>query len=174
MQITPMFVLAQVLGLVSGLFCMLSGRQKSHKRIMLFQMIDITAVLISNLLLGAVVASIVTVIALIRNIVSYYGKLNKVTLTLIVVSTLGICYGFNGIHTWVDFVIPLNSVIYAFGAYFSEASTTKKFLILNLFVWCAHDIFIKRVSTLIFNLLSITSTTQSLIHDNKLKNKENE
>jgi len=83
------FILAQIFGVVSGLFCALSGRLKEHKQIMLYQIVDCLAASISNLLLGATVGFVLGAVNLMRSLLSYFGKFNKVSLVIIIVSYVG-------------------------------------------------------------------------------------
>lgn len=159
------FILGQILGAVSGLMFIASGVQKTHKKIMMFQIVDCIAIIISNILLGGYAAIVTCGVSLVRNILSYKNKIStKITVGLIIVTVI-ITFMFNDMTKFINWIPLVASVPYTFGVHLGKCKSTKGFILYNTAMWCVYNILIKSYAQIMFNVLACVVTLVSLIKD---------
>lgn len=166
--INKSFIMAQILGAISGIFLACSGWQKKRKRILLFQIIDCTAAVIGYILLGAHSAVVIASFALIRNIVSYKKAASKrvvlIFIALSVVSTVLV----SDMTKIINYIPIVASVTYTYSLSYSKAAKIKGFLVLNSVLWLIYNIFTGAYTSAITNIAVTIITLISL----KLKREE--
>lgn len=167
MDISVSFIIAQIFGTISGLFLVFSGWQKTHKKILLFQIIDCSAAIISYLLLGGYSAVIITSTALIRNILSYKKIINKnITIFFIVLSIITTFFT-SDMSKIINYTPLVASVLYTYSLSSYDANRIKKFLIVNSLLWLIYNISIRAYSSAVTSLVLIVVTSLSLKTKNK-------
>lgn len=163
------FILAQIMGAVSGICFMLSGAQKTHKKIMILQIVDCTAVLINNLLLAGYAGAIMSGVSLTRNILSYKNKTNTKVTAIIMIISIILTFSFMDMSILWNWLPLVASVVYTLGLHYGDCKTTKLHILINVTIWAIYNIFIKSYILNIFNVLTFIVTLQSLIKENKTK-----
>ena len=101
------------------------------RTLILIQIIDCSAAIISYLLLGGYSAVIITSTALIRNILSYKKIINKnITIFFIVLSIITTFFT-SDMSKIINYIPLVASVLYTYSLSSYDANRIKKFLIVN-------------------------------------------
>lgn len=120
---------------------------------MLMQCSECTVAIIATLLLGGYTGAIVTLIALIRNIISAVGKTSK-TSTIILIATSVVLSIVNA-NTLLDILPAIASIEYTLALYKNNVKITKIAFAINAFLWTIYDITIGAWVYVIFNIINI-------------------
>ncbi|MGN1398828.1 MAG: YgjV family protein [Erysipelotrichaceae bacterium] len=91
-------IIANIITVVAQVFLLYASRRKTKKDTVLFQMIFLVLINITNILLNSVTAVIVNSMAILRNLLAYYDKSNNIITVIMVVlsTTLGLLFNNNG------------------------------------------------------------------------------
>lgn len=147
------YYIAQLLSAVGCILLSISCKQKTQRKVMIIQCSECTVTIIATLLLGGYTGALVTLIALIRNIISAAGKSSK-TSTIILITTSVILSIINA-NTLLDILPAIASIEYTLALYKNNVRVTKVAFAINAFLWAIYDITIGAWVYIIFNIINI-------------------
>ncbi len=161
------YMLALLIGnffsLLSAIALGISVVKRSKKDLMHWQIGDATFGTFANIALQAYAATAISVMCVVRNVLSYKGILTqKITYLLVIIGTLVGWYTNNlGFIGWLP-IIAAGS--YTFCIYFTKNEQQMRWaLIINLVMWFVHNVYVQSYPSAIGNvLLMIWTTVQAL------------
>lgn len=164
------FITAQIFSGISGICYMISGKQSTHNRIMYFQILDCLATILSNILLGGYAGAVICTVSLVRNMLSYIGKMNKKVVVCIMFSSVTLTIIYADMSHWYNWMLLASNVTYTFGVCYGKCKRTKQFMLLDMTLWIIYNVIISSYGGLIFNIISIVTIIKSLSTDKKIVN----
>lgn len=155
-------VIGNIIALVAALLMVYSGYVKDKKKVLVVQSIEVAISSISNLILGGITGFIVNVSNLVRNILCYNDKLNKIWTFIFLLIVIFISLYFNNLG--IIGLFPLiSSIIYTL---FINTKDIIKFKIINIIafmLWLIYDLLLKNYVMAIFDISSIITNIISII-----------
>jgi len=146
--------IGNIIALIASIIMVYSGTVKEKKKILLFQIVEITMYVMSNLILGGIPGAIMNVFSLIGNILCYFDKLGVKEKLIISAVSIPITVHFNNLG-WVG-LFPLICILTYM--WFMNIKDILKFKYLIIFVtilWVIYDFTIKSYTSGIFDILTI-------------------
>ena len=161
-------IIGNFFALMASIFMVLSGMLKSKKKILFVQTIQITLFVISNLVLGGITGAIVNVISLVRNVLAYKDKLDKLSKGIIIALSVFFCIYFNNLGI-VGYLPLISTVLYIFIINEKNVVKFKWLFIITVLLWGIYDLCIKSYTSLVFDFSTIVATIVSIF---QIKNKK--
>lgn len=160
-------VIGNIIGLIGSILMVLCGLTKERKKTIIIQTLQIILLSVSDLILGSVTGFIINVISILRNVLSYYNKLNITWMSIIIILSGVLTIFFNnlGIIGYLPFI---NSAIFTVFMNLKDDIKFKVLMIVSMTLWLIHDIAIKAYTTAIFDILTIITSVFTIY---KLKRK---
>lgn len=146
-------IIGNIFSFCSALCIAISAMQKSKKNFMLWQVGDTVFGVLVNIALSAHAALIISIICLIRNLLSYANRLTSlITWVLCILSiVIGIYVNNLGI---IGYFPIIASAIYTVCIYLTKDSQQMRFaLIFNMVLWAVHNFYIQAYPSAIANIV---------------------
>lgn len=164
-------IIANILGILSGVFCIASTFTKTKKKLIVVQSCDSTCNLIACILLGGISGATVTICGLLRNILCYFKEISKKTSFIIVVIT-GIFATIVNNKSILGILPVLAAVIYAWIICTkTDVKTILAGLVINNTLWLIYKIIILNYTGAIMNAIIIATSIYN-IYNKKEKQEE--
>lgn len=156
-------IIGNIFGLLCGLFCVLSTFGKTRKDIMKMQCLDCTSGIISCIVLKGYSGAITQSISLVRNILVYKEKTNKIiqyTLIILMI-TIGLWVNTRGIIGLLPIIASIEYTLII-----TKTTNTRLInvsLVLNNLLWIIYDFIIQNYMNCITSALIIISSIINII-----------
>lgn len=166
---TARLIIGNIIGLMCTIFCLLSTFCKTKKSMMKMQCIDCTCGIISCLILRGYSGALTQTINLIRNIIIYKEKMNKILqiICLAVIIIVGVIVNNKGA---LGLLPMIASVEYALIIMKTEDTNTIRLgLAFNNILWIIYDIVIQSYLNAIMGIFIVSASLFNTIKDSKQK-----
>ncbi len=166
-------VIGNIIALIASILMVIAGLQKTKKKILIVQIIQIGLSVVSNLVLGGYTGAIINALSCIRDILCYKNKLGKKEKGILILLSVGLSITFNnlGIIGWLPVIATTVYII------FMSTKNVIKFKILiiaSMIMWLTYDLYIKSYTSGVFDILSVIANIIAIIQIKaKLKTKNN-
>ena len=104
-------LIANAIALIASLLMVYTGYIKKKEKILFFQTIQIGLSVISNLILGGITGAIINALGLIRNILCYKEKLNKMAQIILIILSILLGVYFNNLAL-IGLLPIISNVVY--------------------------------------------------------------
>ena len=150
-------ILGNIVAFIAASLSIIIGIVKKREKIIYVQTIQLFTYTIANLILSGFSGAIADFIGMIRNILSYKGKLTKIAITLIIVTSTILTLVFNNLG-FIGLLPLISTIVYTI--YINEKNPFKfKILILiTSILWFIYDITIKAYASAIFDFFTIIAS----------------
>ena len=166
-------IVGNIFSLLSAICIAVSAAKKSKKDFMYWQIGDTFFGAFANIALSAYAALVISIVCLVRNVLSYKDKLtSQITLFLLVFSVVIGLYANNlGIIGWLPIAASAGYTICIFIT--KNAQQMRYALIINQLLWFIHNIYVQAYPSAIACIaLSIWTVVQALKYRGKICNKK--
>ncbi len=136
-------IIGNILSFISVVFLALSTQKNDKHQIMLYQVFDCLFTALANIVLGGYSGAVVTLIGVLRNLLSYYDKMTRsaaIWLSVLMV-VIGIAVNTHGIFGFLPIIASVQYTLYL-GFCFKKASGVKLALAFNLAIWVIYNLAI--------------------------------
>lgn len=139
------------------------GLLKTRKQVLWWQSVQIGLMTIASLFLGTIPGFIANIIGIVRNVLSYNSKLNKITQVLLSLVSVVCILVFNNIG-WLGLLPMVATVTYNFTINTKNVTKLKIVLLSTSIMWAIHDFAIQSYIAGVFDILSATTCIIGIIY----------
>lgn len=154
-------IIGNIIALIASLLMVYSGVIKQKKKILYVQIIQIGMLTISNIVLGGFVGAVVNAFNCLRNILYYNNKLSFLWKMIISIVSIVLSIKFNNLGV-IGFLPLIAGLSYLWLMNIKDVVKFKVLIIFTLTLWGLYDFVIKSYSSMIFDLLTIITTSYSI------------
>lgn len=162
-MITIHIIIGNIFSLISAVCIALSAIKNSKKDFMYWQVGDTMSGILANIALSAHAALVTSIVCLIRNFLSYTGRLTaKITAVLLLVGVVTGLYANNlGVIGWLPVTA---SAIYTVCIYLTKTDQQMRYaLIFNMALWAVHNFYVMAYPSALMNtFLAFWSAYQAI------------
>lgn len=166
-------LIANIIALIASLLMVYTGYIKKKERILFFQTIQIGLSVISNIILGGITGAIINILGLIRNILCYKEKLNKVAQWILIILSVLLGVYFNNLAL-IGLLPIVSNVVYILFMNIKDVTKFKYLIIFTMTMWLIYDIYIMSYTSAVFDLGNIIANIISIIQIKKSDKKGEE
>ena len=164
-------VIGNIIALIASLLMLYSGYIKKKQKILFVQTIQIGLSVLSNVVLGGISGAIINALSLLRNVLCYKEKLNKVwKLILIILSTI-LTLKFNNLGI-IGLLPVVSMVVYTILIDLKNVIKFKYLILFTMTMWLIYDIYIMSYTAAIFDLGTIIANIIAVIQIKRNKGEE--
>lgn len=164
-------VIGNIIALIASLLMLYSGYIKKKQKILFVQTIQIGLSVLSNVVLGGISGAIINALSLLRNVLCYKEKLNKVwKLILIILSTI-LTLKFNNLGI-IGLLPVVSMVVYTILIDLKNVIKFKYLILFTMTMWLIYDIYIMSYTAAIFDLGTIIANIIAIIQIKRNKGEE--
>lgn len=167
------FITAQILGILQTICGTLSVQFKKRQQIILFMIIGGVLILAVQLLLARYLASVLIIICTVFSLVAYlYGQKNKkIPKWLAGAFAIGIVVASIVMwQDWFDIFALAAQLAFIVQMMMKKEQNLRVMVVVNVSCWIAYNLSVGAYTSIIGNLIMITSTIIALIRYRKVKN----
>jgi len=164
------FVIGNIVALIAASFSIIMGISKSREKMIYIQTIQYFTYSISNFILGGISGAIASIIGAVRNILCYKEKLTKIAIWLIIIISTILTLSFNNLG-FIGLLPLFNTIIYTVFINEKNPLKFKTLYLITVILWLIYDFTIKSYTSVVFDIISITSSL-IVIYQLHKKNKE--
>lgn len=166
-------LIANAIALIASLLMVYTGYIKKKEKILFFQTIQIGLSVISNLILGGITGAIINALGLIRNILWYKEKLNKIAQIILIILSILLGVYFNNLAL-IGLLPIVSNVVYILFMNIKDVTKFKYLIIFTMTMWLIYDIYIMSYTSVVFDLGNIIANIISIIQIKKSTKKGEE
>lgn len=166
-------LIANAIALIASLLMVYTGYIKKKEKILFFQTIQIGLSVISNLILGGITGAIINALGLIRNILCYKEKLNKIAQIILIILSILLGVYFNNLAL-IGLLPIISNVVYIVFMNIKDVTKFKYLIIFTMTMWLIYDIYIMSYTSAVFDLGNIIANIISIIQIKKSTKKGEE
>ena len=166
-------LIANAIALIASLLMVYTGYIKKKEKILFFQTIQIGLSVISNLILGGITGAIINALGLIRNILCYKEKLNKMAQIILIILSILLGVYFNNLAL-IGLLPIISNVVYIVFMNIKDVIKFKYLIIFTMTMWLIYDIYIMSYTSAVFDLGNIIANIISIIQIKKSTKKGEE
>lgn len=166
-------LIANAIALIASLLMVYTGYIKKKEKILFFQTIQIGLSIISNLILGGITGAIINALGLIRNILCYKEKLNKIAQIILIILSILLGVYFNNLAL-IGLLPIISNVVYIVFMNIKDVIKFKYLIIFTMTMWLVYDIYIMSYTSAVFDLGNIIANIISIIQIKKSAKKGEE
>lgn len=146
-------IIGNLFSLLSAICIMISAAQKSKRSFMLYQIGDTVFGSFANIILSAYAALAISLICLVRNILSYKNKLTQ-PLTIIL-TILGIIFGLYVNNLGVIGFLPIIAAAsFTICIYITKNEQQMRYaLAVNMLLWFVHSVYVQAYPSAVANIV---------------------
>ena len=171
MNLTTNYVLSQIFVIIGYILLITTYQMKNRKSILVTNFISLLSLCISYVFLSAYSGLVITIIALIRNVVFLSDKDEKITkkdvialIIFFIISITSAIFTYNGFFS----LMPLfGSLIYTYSVWQNNTKMYKILGIINETIWMIYNIYIFSVFGIVFELALTLSAIIGVIRETK-------
>lgn len=147
-------IIGNILSFIGVIFLALSSIIQDKKRTIFYQIFDCLFATFSNIVLGGFSGAIVCLAALVRNVLVYFDKNNRILMVIIsVIMTIsGFWFNRHGIIGWLPIIASIQYTLWL-GWGFTSNKSIKMALAINLAIWAVYDAVIMAFPALAADLI---------------------
>lgn len=154
-------IIGNIIALVASLLMVYSGVIKIKKKILFVQIIQISLLTISNIILGGFVGAIVNAFNCLRNILYYNNKLSLLWKIIISVVSIVLSIKFNNLGL-IGYLPLIAGLSYLWLMNIRDVVKFKFLIIFTMVLWFIYDLTIKSYSSSIFDLMTAFTNLYSI------------
>lgn len=166
-------LIANAIALIASLLMVYTGYINKKEKILFFQTIQIGLSVISNLILGGITGAIINALGLIRNILCYKEKLNKIAQIILIILSILLGVYFNNLAL-IGLLPIISNVVYIVFMNIKDVIKFKYLIIFTMTMWLIYDIYIMSYTSAVFDLGNIIANIISIIQIKKSTKKGEE
>lgn len=175
---TTTLIAGNLVSLAGSIVMVCIGFIKSRNRILLAQNLQFLFMGLGNLILGGVSGFIANVISILRNFFCLkfaYTRNWKIFFVVLQTGISVVTLYFSG-FTWKEILPILSTILYTCSLGSEDAVFLKKVMIVCTAMWVVYDLVNLNITAFVFDLLTITTTTLSImrIHKNNMSDASGE
>ena len=146
-------IIGNLFSLASAICIAVSAAKNSKKDFMLWQVGDTAFGIFANIFLQAYAALVISLTCLIRNILSYKGKLTQtITYIIIFISTIISFYANN--LGWIGWLPIIASGSYTLCIYLTKNEQQMRYaLVINMLLWLIHNLYVQAYPAAVSNII---------------------
>ena len=164
-------IIGNLIALIASLLMLYSGYIKKKEKIIFVQTIQIGLLVVSNIVLGGISGAIINAISLIRNILCYKDKLNKIWKIVLIILSASLTLLFNNLG-FVGLLPLVSTVAYIWLMDMKDVINFKYLIIFTMTMWLIYDIYIMAYTAAIFDFGTIIANIISILQIKKNKKGE--
>ena len=164
-------LIANAIALIASLLMVYTGYIKKKEKILFFQTIQIGLSVISNLILGGITGAIINALGLIRNILCYKEKLNKMAQIILIILSILLGVYFNNLAL-IGLLPIISNVVYIVFMNIKDVIKFKYLILFTMTMWLIYDIYIMSYTAAIFDLGTIIADIIAVIQIKRNKGEE--
>lgn len=161
-------LIGNIIALMASIAMVIAGLQKTKKKVLLVQIIQIALAALGNLVLGGYTGAIVNVLNCVRDVLCYKDKMGVKEKIIISVLAIGISLAFNNLG-WIGFLPVVATVLYIIYMNTKDDLKFKILVLVVLILWTVYDIYIKSYTAGIFDIISIIANVVTILRIKHLK-----
>ncbi len=166
-------LIANVIALIASILMVYTGYIKKKEKILFFQTVQIGLSVISNIILGGITGAIINALGLIRNILCYKEKLNKIAQVILIILSILLGVYFNNLAL-IGLLPIISNVVYIVFMNIKDVIKFKYLIIFTMTMWLVYDIYIMSYTSAVFDLGNIIANIISIIQIKKTVKKGEE
>ena len=163
-------VIGNLIALIASILMLYSGYIKKKQKIILVQTIQIGLSVLSNIVLGGITGAIINALSLIRNILCYKDKLNKIWKVVLILLSAILTLTFNNLGL-VGLLPLVSTIAYIWLMDIKDVIKFKYLIVFTMTMWLIYDIIMSYTAA-IFDLGTIIANIISIIQIKKNKKGE--
>lgn len=154
-------IIGNIIALIGSILMVCTGLIKNKDKIIFVQTIQIALMVISNFVLGGITGAITNIISCIRNILCYKNKLNKLSKSLIIITSIicAILFSTSGLISLLPLIC---TIIYTLFMDIKDVIKFKWLIIFTMITWLIYDIYIKSYTSSVFDFMSVITNIYSI------------
>ncbi len=154
-------IIGNIIALIGSILMVCTGLIKNKNKIIFVQTIQIALMVISNFVLGGITGAITNIISCIRNILCYKNKLNKLSKSLIIITSIicAILFSTSGLISLLPLIC---TIIYTLFMDIKDVIKFKWLIIFTMITWLIYDIYIKSYTSSVFDFMSVITNIYSI------------
>lgn len=164
-------LIANAIALIASLLMVYTGYIKKKEKILFFQTIQIGLSVISNLILGGITGAIINALGLIRNILCYKEKLNKIAQIILIILSILLGVYFNNLAL-IGLLPIISNVVYIVFMNIKDVIKFKYLIIFTMTMWLVYDIYIMSYTSAVFDLGTMIANIIAVIQIKRNKGEE--
>ena len=164
-------LIANTIALIASLLMVYTGYIKKKEKILFFQTIQIGLSVISNLILGGITGAIINALGLIRNILCYKEKLNKIAQIILIILSILLGVYFNNLAL-IGLLPIISNVVYIVFMNIKDVIKFKYLIIFTMTMWLVYDIYIMSYTSAVFDLGTMIANVIAVIQIKRNKGEE--
>lgn len=164
-------LIANAIALIASLLMVYTGYIKKKEKILFFQTIQIGLSVISNLILGGITGAIINALGLIRNILCYKEKLNKIAQIILIILSILLGVYFNNLAL-IGLLPIISNVVYIVFMNIKDVIKFKYLIIFTMTMWLVYDIYIMSYTSAVFDLGTMIANVIAVIQIKRNKGEE--
>ncbi len=150
-------IIGNIIGFIGSMFMILGGSIKDKTKSLMAQSMQLVCLAISNLVLGSISGFIISLISAFRNVLSFFNKLNKLMIGIIIVLMIVLTVKFNTLG-FIGYLPLINNIVFILCMNTKDNVKFKWLTIFYMVLWLIHNVYIKAYSTSIFNTITIITS----------------
>lgn len=164
-------LIANAIALIASLLMVYTGYIKKKEKILFFQTIQIGLSVISNIILGGITGAIINTLGLIRNILCYKEKLNKIAQIILIILSILLGVYFNNLAL-IGLLPIISNVVYIVFMNIKDVIKFKYLIIFTMTMWLVYDIYIMSYTSAVFDLGTMIANIIAVIQIKRNKGEE--
>lgn len=164
-------LIANAIALLASLLMVYTGYIKKKEKILFFQTIQIGLSVISNLILGGITGATINALGLIRNILCYKEKLNKIAQIILIILSILLGVYFNNLAL-IGLLPIISNVVYIVFMNIKDVIKFKYLIIFTMTMWLVYDIYIMSYTSAVFDLGTMIANIIAVIQIKRNKGEE--
>lgn len=164
-------LIANAIALIASILMVYTGYIKKKEKILFFQTIQIGLSVISNLILGGITGAIINALGLIRNILCYKEKLNKIAQIILIILSILLGVYFNNLAL-IGLLPIISNVVYIVFMNIKDVIKFKYLIIFTMTMWLVYDIYIMSYTSAVFDLGTMIANIIAVIQIKRNKGEE--
>ena len=149
-------IIGNIIMFIASIIMVCVGLLKTKKQVLVWQTIQISLMGVATVFLGSIPGLIANIVGVIRNLLGYHGKLNRVAQILICVAAVASTLLFNNIG-WFGLLPIAAAVLYTLFMNTPDVRKLKFLILVTLILWMIHDFYVKSYVSCAFNAFSIVT-----------------
>jgi len=163
-------ILGNTIALIASILMVISGIVKDRKKIIYIQSLQIIAFAISDFILGGYTGTVINLLSLVRNILSYNDQLNTPWKLVIIAFSINLSIHFNNL-SFIGMLPLISSVTYTIFMNVKDTIKLKLLITFTMVLWLIYDICIKSYTSATFDFFSAIANIVTMYQLYKSKKK---
>ena len=146
-------IIGNIFSLLSAICIMISAAQKNKKNFMLYQIGDTVFGSFANIVLSAYAALAISLVCLIRNVLSYKNKLSQSVTAVLTVLSVVIGLYVNNLG-YIGFLPIIAAASFTICIYITKNEQQMRYaLVVNMLLWFVHNAYVQAYPSAVANIV---------------------